>query len=167
LEVALKKTIAVALTTAGVITGGLAIAVPAAATAPYPVTASSARVDARFKQAQETVARFMSEYVNAATGGGSSENPDVRNMRRLRERYFTPELNKKLDRLAVSHGYDPVFQAQEVPDNWDTPRLVARPSEDSVELALNEAWGDPNTTFPTHQLVFTVRLTDQKITDLR
>ncbi|MEV7783004.1 hypothetical protein [Kitasatospora sp. NPDC088351] len=134
--------------------GGL-IAAPAQALALPAGTPGVSRVEVRAgTPAAHQVVTFFEEYRRAVLGE-SGETPQA-----VRERFLSPHLNFRLDAWANEHDADPVFRAQNVPENWSVQQVNEEYGFASVRLT--ELWGGGG----SQDVWYTVRLTDLLIVEL-
>ncbi|MYW03925.1 hypothetical protein [Streptomyces sp. SID3343] len=125
-----------------------------------PALAASAGSPPAVVQVQQAdvvqhVTQFFDQYKSAVEG----TNPDM-NPQEVRNEFLTPELNARLDAWADQNMADPVFRAQNVPQ--DRSVRYEGSGAGHATVVVTEYWGDGSSTDVWYQ----VPLAGGRITDL-
>ncbi|WP_405020803.1 hypothetical protein OHV05_31950 [Kitasatospora sp. NBC_00070] len=107
-------------------------------------------------RAEKQVNAFFGQYRDAVLGQNPNQDPTE-----VRQEFLTPGLNTELDRWADDHQADPVFRAQNVPDDWSVAYAGSGAGHSTV--ILTEKWRDGSTTDVWYQ----VRLAGLRIDGLQ
>ncbi|MFE4368069.1 hypothetical protein ACFRMN_07465 [Streptomyces sp. NPDC056835] len=117
-------------------------ATAASAPAALPAQGSTLSVTAPAAAAQNgavrTVTAFFDQYKSAVEGTNPHMNP-----REVRNEFLTARLNARLDTWADEHSADPVFRAQNVPQDRSVALGASNPRTTTVIVTQYWRGGDP------------------------
>ncbi|WP_406286396.1 hypothetical protein [Embleya sp. NBC_00896] len=145
----IRRTAAIAVTTGLLLAAGAAAPVLAAASAP-PGVEQTRRVDV-----VQRVTAFYDQYKSAVEGTNPYMNPEE-----VRAEFLTPELDARLTEWANENQADPVFRAQNVPQDRSVRYEGSGASHATV--IVTEYWGSGSPT----EVWYQVPLDGGRISDL-
>ncbi|MDH6116177.1 hypothetical protein [Kitasatospora sp. GAS204B] len=107
-------------------------------------------------RAEDQVNAFFGQYRDAVLGQTPNQDP-----LEVRQEFLTTELNNELSQWATSHQADPIFRAQNGPNDWSVKDEGSGAGHTTV--ILTEDWAGGKTTVVWYQ----VRLADLRIDGLQ